>query len=126
MRISSGCQCYPFFYWKLLTNTILVFIFIVGYSADDVYVGDLACYGDDACYQAGSNITGGEVLIGDGSCFDSSACYDAGRYAHGGLIIGTINNGLNILQVQTFYRLVVMGCLIIAAVTLDQLFSKGK
>lgn len=27
----------------------------------------------------------------------------------GGLIIGTINNGLNILQVQTYYQLVVMG-----------------
>ena len=34
----------------------------------------------------------------------------------GGLIIGTINNGLNILQVQTYYQLVVMGGLIIAAV----------
>ena len=32
----------------------------------------------------------------------------------GGLIIGTINNGLNILQVQTYYQLVVMGGLIIA------------
>ena len=31
----------------------------------------------------------------------------------GGLIIGTINNGLNILQVQTYYQLVVMGVLII-------------
>ena len=30
----------------------------------------------------------------------------------GGLIIGTINNGLNILQVQTYYQLVVMGGLI--------------
>lgn len=34
----------------------------------------------------------------------------------GGLIIGTINNGLNILQVQTYYQLVVMGGLIIIAV----------
>ena len=42
----------------------------------------------------------------------------------GGLIIGTINNGLNILQVQTYYQLVVMGVLIIAAVALDRLISK--
>ncbi|RJX75302.1 D-allose ABC transporter permease [Vibrio sinensis] len=41
----------------------------------------------------------------------------------GGLIIGTINNGLNILQVQTYYQLVVMGGLIIAAVALDRFFS---
>ena len=27
----------------------------------------------------------------------------------GGLIIGTISNGLNMLQIQTFYQLVVMG-----------------
>ncbi|PJC86774.1 allose ABC transporter [Vibrio sp. HA2012] len=42
----------------------------------------------------------------------------------GGLIIGTINNGLNILQVQTYYQLVVMGGLIIAAVALDRFISK--
>jgi D-allose transport system permease protein len=44
----------------------------------------------------------------------------------GGLIIGTISNGLNMLQIQTFYQLVVMGSLIIAAVTLDRLIGKGK
>lgn len=42
----------------------------------------------------------------------------------GGLIIGTINNGLNILQVQTYYQLVVMGGLIILAVALDKLISR--
>ncbi|AEC17146.1 D-allose ABC transporter permease [Gallibacterium anatis] len=42
----------------------------------------------------------------------------------GGLIIGVINNGLNILQVQTYYQLVVMGGLIIAAVALDRLISR--
>lgn len=42
----------------------------------------------------------------------------------GGLIIGTINNGLNILQVQTYYQLVVMGSLIIVAVALDRLISR--
>ena len=44
----------------------------------------------------------------------------------GGLIIGTINNGLNMLKVQTFYQLVVMGSLIIAAVALDRLIGRPK
>jgi D-allose transport system permease protein len=44
----------------------------------------------------------------------------------GGLIIGTISNGLNMLQIQTFYQLVVMGSLIIAAVTLDRLIGKTR
>ena len=42
----------------------------------------------------------------------------------GGLIIGTINNGLNILQVQTYYQLVVMGGLIITAVAIDQFIAR--
>jgi D-allose transport system permease protein len=44
----------------------------------------------------------------------------------GGLIIGTISNGLNMLQIQTFYQLVVMGSLIIAAVTLDRLIGRAR
>jgi D-allose transport system permease protein len=44
----------------------------------------------------------------------------------GGLIIGTISNGLNMLQIQTFYQLVVMGSLIIAAVTLDRIIGKTR
>ncbi|NGQ96701.1 D-allose ABC transporter permease [Brevibacillus sp. SYP-B805] len=44
----------------------------------------------------------------------------------GGLIIGVINNGLNILNVSTYYQQIVMGSLIIAAVTLDKLFSAKK
>lgn len=44
----------------------------------------------------------------------------------GGLIIGVINNGLNILAVPTYYQQIVMGALIIGAVTLDTLFSKRK
>ena len=44
----------------------------------------------------------------------------------GGLIIGTISNGLNMLQIQTFYQLVVMGGLIIAAVSLDRLIGQTK
>ena len=44
----------------------------------------------------------------------------------GGLIIGTINNGLNILRVPTFYQLVVMGGLIISAVALDRLIARMR
>ncbi len=42
----------------------------------------------------------------------------------GGIIIGTINNGLNMLSVPTYYQQIVMGALIISAVTLESLFSK--
>lgn len=41
----------------------------------------------------------------------------------GGLIIGTISNGLNLMRVPTFYQLVVMGGLIIVAVSLDRLIG---
>ncbi|WP_319413136.1 D-allose ABC transporter permease [uncultured Cohaesibacter sp.] len=44
----------------------------------------------------------------------------------GGLIIGTINNGLNLLRVPTFYQLVVMGGLIIVAVSLDRLIGSHR
>ncbi|MCK4207248.1 D-allose ABC transporter permease [Brucella pituitosa] len=44
----------------------------------------------------------------------------------GGLIIGTISNGLNLMRVPTFYQLVVMGGLIIVAVTLDRLIANRK
>jgi D-allose transport system permease protein len=42
----------------------------------------------------------------------------------GGLIIGVINNGLNILNVPTFYQQIVMGVLIISSVFLDHLVSR--
>lgn len=44
----------------------------------------------------------------------------------GGLIIGTISNGLNLLRVPTFYQLVVMGGLIIIAVSLDRLVGRRR
>ncbi|MCI8550050.1 MAG: D-allose ABC transporter permease [Lachnospiraceae bacterium] len=43
----------------------------------------------------------------------------------GSLIIGTINNGLNMLNVGSYYQQIVTGSLIILAVTLDSLV-KGK
>jgi len=44
----------------------------------------------------------------------------------GGLIIGVINNGLNILSVPTYYQQIMMGTLIILSVTLDKLISSGR
>ena len=47
----------------------------------------------------------------------------------GGIIIGTISNGLNMLAVPTYYQQIVMGALIIGAVTLERVFGatvKGK
>jgi D-allose transport system permease protein len=44
----------------------------------------------------------------------------------GGLVIGLINNGLNMMRVDSFYQNVVMGALIIAAVTLDTLLLRKK
>lgn len=42
----------------------------------------------------------------------------------GGLIIGVISNILNLMNVQSYYQQIVMGVLIIGAVTLDRLFSR--
>jgi D-allose transport system permease protein len=44
----------------------------------------------------------------------------------GALIIGVINNGLNILNVDTYYQQIVMGSLIISAVAIDRLFGRSK
>lgn len=44
----------------------------------------------------------------------------------GGLIIGVISNGLNILNVPTFYQQIVMGSLIIGAVSLDKFVGVKK
>jgi ribose/xylose/arabinose/galactoside ABC-type transport system permease subunit len=39
----------------------------------------------------------------------------------GALLIGTINNGMNLLQIPAYFQLVVKGAIIIAAVLLDRL-----
>lgn len=44
----------------------------------------------------------------------------------GALIIGLINNALNILNVQTYYQQIFMGLLIIGSVALDKFVSKGS
>ncbi len=41
----------------------------------------------------------------------------------GGLIIGTINNGLNLVGVSSYYQQIAMGALIVLAVTLDRFFG---
>ena len=38
----------------------------------------------------------------------------------GGLIIGTLNNGLNLLGVSTFYQQIMKGIVIIIAVLIDR------
>jgi len=43
----------------------------------------------------------------------------------GALIIGTISNGLNILNVPSFYQQVVMGSLIIGSVSLDKFIGRS-
>lgn len=43
----------------------------------------------------------------------------------GGIIIGAISNGLNMLSVPTYYQQIVMGSLIIGAVTLERIFGAG-
>ncbi|MHB1035230.1 MAG: ABC transporter permease [Pirellulales bacterium] len=43
----------------------------------------------------------------------------------GALLIGTINNGMNLLQISAYFQLVVKGGLIVAAVLLDRLRGSG-
>lgn len=44
----------------------------------------------------------------------------------GGLVIGVINNGLNMMSVSSYYQTVAMGSLIIIAVTLDRFFGASR
>lgn len=44
----------------------------------------------------------------------------------GALIMGVLRNGLNLLNVSTFWQQVVIGCVVIAAVAIDQLQKKRK
>lgn len=44
----------------------------------------------------------------------------------GGLIIGLINNGLNMMGVETYYQQIATGALIILAVALDHMIAKKK
>lgn len=64
------------------------------------------------------------VIIGGASFFGGKG--NIFGVVMGGLIIGVISNGLNILNVPTYYQQIVMGSLIILAVTLDKLVSRKK
>jgi len=44
----------------------------------------------------------------------------------GGLIIGVLNNGLNLLNVSSFWQFVVKGVVILLAVFIDYVRTKGK
>jgi len=44
----------------------------------------------------------------------------------GGLIIGVINNGLNMVGLSSYYQQIAMGTLIVVAVTLDRFFGASK
>jgi D-allose transport system permease protein len=67
------------------------------------------------------------VIIGGTSFFGGQGVIY--KVVIGGLIIGVINNGLNMVGVSSYYQQIAMGVLIILAVTLDRFFgasSKAK
>ena len=64
------------------------------------------------------------VIIGGASFFGGKGKIMGALF--GGLIIGVISNGLNILNVSSYYQQIVMGSLIIFSVILDRLLSKQK
>lgn len=64
------------------------------------------------------------VVIGGTSFFGGEGVIP--KVALGGLIIGIINNGLNMVGVSSYYQTIAMGSLIIIAVTLDRFFGSSK
>lgn len=64
------------------------------------------------------------VIIGGTSFFGGEGFVH--RVVIGGLIIGTINNGLNMVGVSAYYQQVAMGALIVIAVTLDRFFGASS
>ncbi len=61
------------------------------------------------------------VIIGGTSFFGGEGVI--WKVLMGGLIIGAINNGLNMVGVSAYYQQIAMGALIILAVTLDRFFG---
>jgi len=84
-----------------------------------------------------ARIGAAEPMAGNGfETFTIAACIIGGTSFFGGrgkilnviigaLIIGTISNGLNILNVPSFWQQVVMGSLIIGSVSLDKLIGRS-
>ncbi|MFZ7130857.1 MAG: D-allose ABC transporter permease [Eubacteriales bacterium] len=61
------------------------------------------------------------AIIGGTSFFGGKG--SIAKVVIGGIIIGAISNGLNMLSVATYYQQIVMGALIIGAVTLERVFG---
>lgn len=64
------------------------------------------------------------VIIGGTSFFGGQGT--VWKVVIGGIIIGTINNGLNMVGLSSYYQQMAMGALIIMAVTLDRFFGASK
>ena len=64
------------------------------------------------------------VIIGGASFFGGVGKIP--KVIIGGLIIGVINNGLNMVGVSSYYQQLAMGCLLILAVTLDRFFGASR
>lgn len=64
------------------------------------------------------------VIIGGTSFFGGQGTM--WKVVIGGLIIGCINNGLNMIGLSSYYQQIAMGLLIILAVTLDRFFGASK
>lgn len=64
------------------------------------------------------------VIIGGASFFGGVGKIP--KVIIGGLIIGVINNGLNMCGVSSYYQQLAMGCLLIVAVTLDRFFGASR
>ena len=85
-----------------------------------------------------SRMYSGQPTAGDGAEMDAIAAVvvggtsmagDSGKIGGtiiGGLIIGVLNNGLNLLNVNSFWQYVVKGVVILLAVFLDYFRNKGK
>ena len=85
-----------------------------------------------------SRMYSGQPTAGDGADMDAIAAVVVGGTSMaggsgkiggtiiGGLIIGVLNNGLNLLNVNSFWQYVVKGVVILLAVFLDYFRNKGK
>ena len=83
-----------------------------------------------------SRMYSGQPTAGDGAEMDAIAAVVVGGTSMaggsgkiggtiiGGLIIGVLNNGLNLMNVNSFWQYVVKGCVILLAVYLDYLRNK--
>jgi D-allose transport system permease protein len=64
------------------------------------------------------------VIIGGTSFFGGQGVIP--KVVVGGIIIGIINNGLNMIGLSSFYQQIAMGSMIIVAVTLDRFFGASS